>query len=59
MIIVDGIEIKVSKVREETLKVIIDAIEKGYLTDTQINGIQLNCLYGALEHEQRRRNESI
>lgn len=53
MIIVDGREIKVSETREETLKVIIDAIEKGYLTDMQINVIQLDCLYGALKHEAK------
>ncbi len=50
MIIVDGREIKVSETREETLKVIIDAIEKGYLTDMQINGIQFDCLYGVMKH---------
>ena len=47
MIIVDGREIKVSETREATLKVIIDAIEKGFLTDCQINSIQLACLFGA------------
>lgn len=47
MKIVDGREIKVSKLRGETLKVIIDAIEKGFLTDYQINEIQLACLVGA------------
>lgn len=47
MILVDGREIKVSGTREKTLKVIIDAIEKGFLTDDQITKIQFACVFGA------------
>lgn len=47
MITVDGREIKVSNVREQSLKTIIDAIEHDYLVDDEINMIQLACVNGA------------
>jgi len=49
MITVDGREIKFkNKTREETVKIIIDAIEKGYLSDEVIHQIQLICVCGCL-----------
>jgi len=53
MITVDGREIKFkNKTREETVKIIIDAIEKDYLSDEVIYRIQLVCLMGACEKYQ-------
>ena len=48
MIIVDGREIKINETREQTIKTIIDAIEKEYLSDDIINHIQLACVFGAI-----------
>ncbi len=48
MIVVDGREIKFSsETREQTLKTIIDAIEKDILTDDDIHKIQLTCVFRA------------
>ncbi len=50
MITVDGREIKFkNQTREETVKIIIDAIEKGYLSDEVIHQIQLICVVSACQ----------
>ena len=52
MITVDGREIKFkNKTREETVKIIIDAIEKGYLSDEVIHQIQLICVVGSCQKQ--------
>ena len=51
MIIVDGREIQVNETREETLKTIIDAVEKGYLSDEVIKKIQMACVFGAVNNQ--------
>ena len=50
MIIVDGREIKINETREQTLKNIIDAIEKGYLSEDTIHQIQMCCVFGAINN---------
>lgn len=40
-----------NKTREETVKIIIDAIEKDYLSDEVVHQIQLICVVGACEKQ--------
>ena len=52
MLTVDGREIKFkNKTREETVKIIIDAIAKDYLPDEVIHQIQLICVVYACQKQ--------